>query len=187
MMFISKGFICRPSCNGDVFLSRAGKDFHLSGLEAELWIRGRFEFAMTSSDLEEKTIYPLVQKGLIVADQEEDELHKYRLLTRCIFLPVKRRFGSARLNSLEKKIYQWILKAGIHLSLAELVFLNEYGIGMDKALLREENRQNLVMTIYTKDNIQDNLLEHQMEEAACRDEVVSALERLIRKKKILIV
>lgn len=49
------------------------------------------------------------------------------------------------------------------------------------------NRQKLIETIYTKDNIQDNLLEHQMEQAECRDEVVEALMQLLKKKKILIV
>ena len=41
-------------------------------------------------------------------------------------------------------------------------------------------------TIYTQETIFDNILETQMEHAAVRDEVVSALLRLLKKKRILL-
>ena len=68
-----------------------------------------------------------------------------------------------------------------------LVFLQEHHITADSGMFGNRNRQKLIETIYTKDNIQDNLLEHQMEQAECRDEVVEALMQLLKKKKILIV
>jgi hypothetical protein len=77
-------------------------------------------------------------------------------------------------------------KAGIRLSVAELVFLVEHQVS-DQDLLYEKNRQKLVETIYTDETVQDNLLEHQMEQAEHRDEVVEALVQLLKKKKILIV
>ena len=40
--------------------------------------------------------------------------------------------------------------------------------------------------IYTADTIGDDLLEHQMESAECRDEVLAALLKLLVKKKILL-
>ena len=46
-------------------------------------------------------------------------------------------------------------------------------------LLGDRNRQNLTETIYTQETIFDNILEAQMEHAAVRDEVVSALLRLL--------
>lgn len=94
---------------------------------------------------------------------------------------------SSRLNERERQIYTWMRKAGLHLSVAELVFLQEHQIIADSGMFGVRNRQKLIETIYTKDNIQNNLLEHQMEKAECRDEVVEALMQLLKKKKILVV
>lgn len=94
---------------------------------------------------------------------------------------------SSRLSGLERQLDTWMRKAGLHLSVAELVFLREHHIATDSGMFGIRNRQKLIETIYTKDNIQDNLLEHQMEQAECRDEVVEALMQLLKKKKILIV
>lgn len=94
---------------------------------------------------------------------------------------------SSRLNEQERQIYIWLQRAGIYLSVAELVFLQEHQITADNEIFGVRNRQKLIETIYTKDNIQNNLLEHQMERAACRDEVVEVLMQLLKKKKILIV
>ena len=94
---------------------------------------------------------------------------------------------SSRLSGLERQLDTWMRKAGIRLSVAELVFLQEHHIAADSGMFGSRNRQKLIETIYTKDNIQDNLLEHQMEQAECRDEVVEALMQLLKKKKILIV
>ena len=93
---------------------------------------------------------------------------------------------SSRLNEQERQINTWLQKAGIRLSVAELVFLQEHQITADSGMFGVRNRQRLIEAIYTKDNIQDNLLEHQMEKAECRDEVVEALMQLLKKKKILI-
>ena len=93
---------------------------------------------------------------------------------------------SSRLSGLERQLDTWMRKAGIRLSVAELVFLVEHQVS-DQDLLYEKNRQKLVETIYTDETVQDNLLEHQMEQAEHRDEVVEALVQLLKKKKILIV
>ena len=93
---------------------------------------------------------------------------------------------SSRLSGLERQLDTWMRKAGIRLSVAELVFLVEHQV-LDQDLLYEKNRQKLVETIYTDETIQDNLLEHQMEQAEHRDKVVEALVQLLKKKKILIV
>ncbi len=86
----------------------------------------------------------------------------------------------------EKTILSWLRNAGIRLTAAELVFLQEHGIAPEEMYLYPENRQTLVEAIYTKDTIADNLLEHQMETAECRDKVIRTLMKLLNKKKILI-
>ena len=53
-------------------------------------------------------------------------------------------------------------------------------------LLGEENSQALTETIYTQENIQDNILEAQMEHAFCRDRVVKAVLGLLKKRRVLV-
>ena len=79
----------------------------------------------------------------------------------------------------------WFYNAGLHLSTAELVYLIENNIKPCEELFYEENVQALVETIYTKDTIFDNILENQMEQAKCRNDVVSSLLLLLSKKRIV--
>ena len=70
--------------------------------------------------------------------------------------------------------------------MAELVYLHERQIKPTKELLYTDNRQKLVETIYTQENIFDNILECQMEHAASRDKVTAAIMVLLKNKKIVI-
>lgn len=188
MLYLSKGIVCPESVIGNLFLKRGNQTFQLRGRETAVWLKGRFGFHMTESEAEEQVVRCLAGKGLAEMEVEADSVCKYRILTRCVCCPVKQnRRMSGRLGSLERQLDTWMRKAGIHLSVAELVFLTEYRVSADRELLYEKNRQKLVETIYTKETVQDNLLEHQMEQAECRDEVVEALMQLLKKKKILIV
>lgn len=85
-----------------------------------------------------------------------------------------------------KELLLWLTEAGLRLTSAELVFLAEHHVAPQINLLGDRNRQNLTETIYTQETIFDNILEVQMEHAAVRDEVVSALLRLLKKKRILL-
>ena len=69
------------------------------------------------------------------------------------------------LSKLEKEILIWLKNAGIHLSVAELIYLIEHKVEPSDDLLYEENRQALVEKIYTTENIANNILENQMLEA----------------------
>lgn len=80
---------------------------------------------------------------------------------------------------------RWLNFAGIRLSVAELVFLDENHIQPEKDLLYAKNRQTLVEKIYTPSNIFDNVLEAQMEHARNRDCTVETIMSLLSKKKII--
>ena len=69
--------------------------------------------------------------------------------------------------------------------MAELVYLMEHNIHPEMQYLGCENVQRLVERIYTKDTIFDNILENQMEHAACREETVKAVLSLLKKKYII--
>ena len=187
MLYISKGIVCPESVAGNLFLERGNQKFQLQGREASLWLRGRFGFNVAESEAEEQAVLCLGDKGLSEMEEESGPVYKYRLLTRCVCCPVKQNYRmSSRLSGLERQLDTWMRKAGIRLSVAELVFLVEHQVS-DQDLLYEKNRQKLVETIYTDETIQDNVLEHQMEQAEHRDEVVEALVLLLKKKKMLIV
>lgn len=188
MIYLSKGVVQPKSSIENLWLERGGKQFQLQGAEATIWLKGRFGFMVIESEKEEQAVICLVDKGLAEMEEEADSISRYRILTRCVCCPVRQRgHMSSRLNEQERQIDTWLQKAGIRLSVAELVFLQEHQITADSGMFGISNRQKLIETIYTKDNIQDNLLEHQMEKAECRDEVVEALMQLLKKKKILIV
>lgn len=188
MLYLSKGIVCPESVTGNLFLERGNQTFRLQGREAAVWLKGRFGFHMTESEEEEQAVLCLEARGLAEREEESGFVYRYRILTRCVCCPVKQnRCMSSRLSSLERQLDTWMRKAGLHLSVAELVFLIEHRVSADRELLYEKKRQKLVETIYTKETVRDNLLEHQMERAEHRDEVVEALMRLLKKKKILIV
>ena len=69
---------------------------------------------------------------------------------------------------------------------SEMCIRDRHHVAPQINLLGDRNRQNLTETIYTQETIFDNILEAQMEHAAVRDEVVSALLRLLKKKRILL-
>lgn len=187
MLYLSKGVVQPKSSIENLWLERGGKQFQLQDVEAAIWLRGRLGFMVTDSQSEEQEVMRLADKDLIEMEEKADSISKYRILTRCVCCPARQRGRiSSRLNERERQIYTWLQKAGIRLSVAELVFLQEHQITADSGMLGIRNRQKLIETIYTNDNIQDNLLEHQMEKAECRDEVVEALMQLLKKKKVLI-
>lgn len=187
MMYLSKGLVKEQSTGNSLSLARGGREYLLTGLEAALWLRGRSSFENTRLQIEEKAVYQLHQKGLVEMETDSGALQKYRILTRCVCCPVKR-VGrmSVRLGGKEQKIDTWIRKAGICLSVAELAYLMEHEVPIAPEYFHSRNRQHLIMSIYCENNIQDNLLEQQMEQARCRDEVVSGILELVRKKRIII-
>lgn len=107
-------------------------------------------------------------------------------MTRCICCPAVFKEEEYSESEMEKTILCWLRNAGIRLSAAELIYLQEHHIEPEPELLYTENRQALIESIYMQNTIADNLLENLMEAAECRDEVIGALMKLLKKKKILI-
>lgn len=185
MIYLSKGMVQKESTEERLDISRGGQHFLLTGMEAALWLNGRFSFSAVQSPVEERALQHLVRMGL--AESEEDSMTgRYRILSRCVCCPAKTKKITLPLTQKEKVAWTWLCKAGLRLSTAELIYLLEHQIQPEEKLLYEENRQALVETIYTQDTIADNILENQMETAACRDEVVQVLLQLLKKKRILI-
>lgn len=187
MKYIAKGMVVKASTEDVLYVTRCGLDFQLTGLMADLWLNGRFGFAAIEDGniLAKKALEQLKRQELIeLAD--DDPSGEYRALTQCVLAPAKTKRFTGRLNIQERETLTWIVEAGLHLTLAELVYLAEKGIAPAKSLLGEENRQTLTEAIYTQQTIFDNILEAQMEHAASRDSVVVAVLSLLKKKRILL-
>ncbi len=183
MIYISKGS-SKSSLHKPLKVTHCGKTIQLSGLQAELWRKGRYEFAAAQTKAEEMALTCLSRAGLAEIQQENTAAFRYYTLTSCVLCPTRR--PSIGLSAKEKELLCWLKKAGLRMTVAELVYLRSRNIHPTRKLLRARNRQALVEKIYNPHNIADNLLEQQMESAGCRDEVVADLLSLLRKKRLVL-
>lgn len=186
MMYISKGVVKEGSTQQRLTVCYGGCDFVLTGKEAQIWLDGRYGVVNVLDNAADQQLGHLHRMGLMEFEYEDTPVARYRLLTKCILVPSRRRSVSLFQSKTEKRILLWLRNAGIRLSTAELVYLIDREVKPVQGLLYEANRQALVERIYTKGTIADNILETQMEKAVFRDEIVDTLLRLIAKKRLVV-
>ena len=186
MMYISKGIVKEGSTEQRLTVCYGGAEFVLTGKEAQIWLEGRFAPAMLRENTADVMIGHLHRMGLVEFEDEEGTVARYRLLTKCILVPSRKRGLGLMQSKTEKRILYWLRNAGIRLSTAELVYLIDREVKPAPELLHETNRQALVERIYTSSTIADNILEVQMEKALFRDEIVDALLHLLAKKRLVV-
>ena len=184
-MYISKGVIEPGSQGTALFINMRGEKRRLCGSHADYWLAGQLAPASITAPCAE--LDALTAAGLIEATDESDNLGRYRLLTRCIIVPAKQKALRQPLNNDERCVWSWISKAGLRLTVAELICLAQNRIIPTPGLLGAANRQNLVEAIYSADTIADNILENLMEHSAMRDVVVDAVFGLLRKRRIILI
>lgn len=187
MKYIAKGLVEQGSTEHILKIQRGGHTFQLTGIQAGLWLNGRFGFAKVEENnpWHRKELRHLQRMGLAEVTEDSDA-GEYRALTQCVLIPAKPGKLRLPLNKQEAQTLQWLREAGLRLTMAELVSLEEHGVKPVPELLGEENSQALTETIYTQENIQDTILEAQMEHAFCRDRVVKAVLGLLKKRRVLV-
>ena len=183
MLYISKGLLRGKSGRDHITVAWRGNEYDLEGETARLWLAGRRDTALA----EARSLQKLTNLGLADTADTDGPLNIYRLLTNCVTCPAPPRFPRRPLRRTERLLWRWIRRAGLRLTLAELVFLLEQDIRPVPELLGERNRQALTEVIYNTENIADRLLENRMEDAFGRDAVVEALLGLLRKKYIMLI
>ena len=186
MIYLSKGLVCKNSTEELLYVTHHGQRFTLTGQLANLWLNGRYGISGTNTLQEEYTLRQLVRMGLAESEETDSAVDRYRILSRCILCPTTKPLKFIVMKETEKMMLTWLHKAGLHLSTAELICLFEKGIELQDELLYERNRQSLVEKLYTQDTIEDGILETQMEHAKRRDEIVEAIQSLIRKKRVVV-
>jgi len=178
-LYISKGILRGKQGHNHLIISWRGDEYELCGNDARLWLSGRCDTSLA----EDALLKRLAKLGLVETGDTDGLLHIYRLLTNCAACPAPWRFPRWPLRRREWVLWRWINRAGIHLTLAELVFLLEHGIHPVPELLGEANKGALLQIL----NPDDRLLEARMENAFDRDAVVDSLLALLRKKYISLV
>ncbi|MDR1409177.1 MAG: hypothetical protein LBJ12_02670 [Oscillospiraceae bacterium] len=141
MQYVSKGAVSPDSTVKKLTINLRGVDHILSGEEAALWLDGQFAVRELSEYL--PALKRLNEIGLVEATDEFGALGQYRLLTSCIIVPVKQKLLRQRLTATELLLWQWIGKASLRLTVAELVCLADKGVHPEADLLGAENRQAL--------------------------------------------
>lgn len=187
MIYLSKGIVLRGSTEHILRVSRCGMDFTLTGRQAALWLDGRFGPLEVNDVSMEGKLRQLQRMGLVELTDESGDLAIYRLLTQCVICPAKKKPFVMPLTQTEAVTWQWISKAGLRLTLAELTALADQGTVPDNSLLGEHNRQALTQCIYSANTIFDSILEAKMEHSSARDSVVRAVLGLLRKKRLLLI
>lgn len=185
-MYISKGMVISPSTEDLLFVARGGMKFQLTGQEAAMWLNGRFRFVNEKTGDERHCLKKLERLGIVEFAENQSGTEKYRILTQCVLCPAVPKLVRRRITKKESDMLEWLMKAGLHLTVAELVCLNEKEISPTEDLLYSYNRQALTEVIYLDHGIQDNLLEAQMEHSPARNVTVATILSLLRKKRIIL-
>lgn len=185
MLFISKGIPEKGGITAQLRIVSGGQVYTLFGLDEELWLRGRFDIAETTSQTEEQAIRNMLRVGLVEYTSADDSAARYALLSRCVIVPAKPSKRNA-LRRDEKILLEWLTGAGIRLTLSELVYLFSNRVRPKQDLLGEENRLALFERIYTDETSDDGILEAKMAKAVKRDDVVDAILGLLKKKRVVL-
>ena len=89
MIYISKG-TSKSSLRKPLKVTRCGKTVQLSGLQAELWRKGRYAFVLAHTKAEELALTSLSRAGLAEIQQESTHIFRYYALTSCVLCPTQR-------------------------------------------------------------------------------------------------
>lgn len=186
MYYLSKGRAVKGSTETILKVIRGKNIFRLHGIEAGLWLDGRYGIRTANDTVGITAIRHLERMGIVSSSERGDAVGQYEMLAGGIFCPVAVRGIRRPLRERGKRVYTWLRSAGLHLSMEELVYLEDRGIRPVPELLGEDNRQALTELIYDSRTIQNGVLEREMAASPVRDAVVSSILHLIKTKKVII-
>ena len=187
MLYLSKGMILKESTKQNLCVTLYGCDFILTGIGAGLWLAARFKANTTIEEKEVRHLRKLQELGLVELSDEEGTDAYYSLLTRCIICPANDKLFQIRLTREEKLVWLWISKAGLRLTIGELVKIYDSNVEPALELFGKENAQNLTLAIYSDDLLFDTVPDVQMAHSPHKDKVVEAILGLMRKKRIILI
>lgn len=147
MVYLSKGLLLKDNEDcGEVFAQ--GGAVKVTGTELRYWKMGHAGFAVTESPEEEQIIMEMERSGLVETADPDDYGACTELLLRCIPLPNKKASPAHVISFAEVIVYHWIVKAGVHLTIAEIAYLLMHNIPPTPDVLGDKNIQKLVSLLY---------------------------------------
>ncbi len=186
MLYLSKG-IDAGSENNMLYVAHCGAKHVLTGIGARLWPAGRYMQNETEDEREIRHLRELQRLGLVETSEETGPLAVYRLLAKCIICPAELKPMRSPLSPPENRLWQWIDKAGLRLSIGELTKLVADGVSPSSGLLGVENAQELTLLIYADNLAADTTPDILMESSPERDAVVKGILELLRKKRLVLI
>ena len=185
MTYLTKGLLSRRT-EKTLTVSHCGAVYELTDDRASVWEKGRTGSSENMTMSQYSALRELAEQGLAVKCVDSDAKGIYRLMTNCVICSGKRK-PLILWNQNERQLWKWLAKAGLKLTLAELVCLNEKRIKPTAQLLGEPNRQALTEAIYTTETISDGILESRMETSPERDSTVQSVMSLLRKNLVFLI
>ncbi len=187
MLYLSKGFVAEKRENNILYVAHCGVKHVLTGIGVQLWSDGQYGLGEADGEREIRHLRELQRLGLVETSEETGPLAVYRLLAKCIICQAEPKPMRAPLSPPENRLWQWIDKAGLRLSIGELTKLVSGGVSPSPELLGTENVQELTMLIYADNLAADTTPDILMESSPERDTVVKAVLGLLRKKRLVLI
>ena len=182
-MYLSKGLLLRKTQN-TIIVTHCGAEHELLGERAVIWENGHQGPRVSNQN---QILHELSKSGLAETSNGSGNEAIYRILINCAICPAKKPAFPVLWSRPERRMYKWITKAGLQLTIAELVFLNQNKVKPTCRLLGEKNRQALTETTYTTETIPDGILESQMERSPERDSTINTVMGLLSKDKVFFI
>lgn len=181
MLYITKGGI-RKDMNG-FKVTHMGRTVILDTKAAEVWKNGRYKFCRARMAEDIRAVCYMANVGIAELEQEETEIAKFRILSRCL-ITVKKKSFETFLSPIERRILRWLRYPGFRIGIAELVALEEKSILPKKKMLSDKNWKILAEKIYGERLLPYTSLEKRMEHSKSRNETVAALMHLVKRKRV---
>lgn len=186
MYYLSKGrFVKRR--RKQVVVSIFGSRHVLNEQQSRLWLDGLTGFIEIDEQVDENALAKLLEDGLAILCERDSGRERFFTLTKCIICVYKRKGSTLFYSKREKEVLLWLRYHGIRLNIEELTFLFENKIAPTPELLRKGNEETVRRLIYPSPIIVGNPLRNKMAVALCRDEVISAVLKLIKKREIFLI
>jgi len=181
MYMLSKGLLKTILEDGSIEVEHCGKTHILRKRDSDMWLAARYKAIQMEASVDN-----LHNLGLVETTSTKTAiLARYWLFSRCVIV----------LHDCEKDkplsenalhAWRWLKKSPLHLTMAEFVRIMELKIQPEK-YTHPSRRQNLVEMIYKRENIGDNILEHEMSRSPHIAKSVAAIEELLAKKYIYMI
>lgn len=185
MMYLSRG-VWMPAANGcPGCVSHCGTVYVLGITTNRLWQAAQYAPQPVPVG-EERMVQKLADCGLVVTTEEPGAPGAYRLLSECILCPAAEEPAEYIFPEQTLRVWNWLCKAGLRLTIEELICLEEQMVLPDASLLGSDGRQTLTERIYCSGTIPDRTLTALMEQSSARDTVVAAVLELLCKGWVML-